>query len=848
MQQLANWLWVFSRTWTGAAWVIALILSSHLQAQELRYELGARLRMLEREFEKLTTAQQRAAALPTMSEAVRLFFSMKLPDAAQQIDATRIVLCPEGQRPLFERTVNLRLACSSRVLDPKQQTLDCTVGPLYGDTAWDDTVLSWRLVPLVVAQPISTIAGILPGGSEQQDSNLGVASGSLALSGPPPARFSIQIAELAPQDYLLQVSIGSDGQKASGEADGNVQLLQRIVSLVERPVQRVATLQESIDNMPDESFQNLHASSVRGNTRLLARILDGSSLETDFPAAQLLEQTERALQLVQAGKPAYGMSQPGQSWIVSGKGANERWLRVRAPKAASAGQPLPLVLALHGAGGSENMFFDTYGDGKVVRLSEERGWLLAAPRAGMGYSGYKLEQLVDWIDQLYPVDRRSVFVVGHSMGAGGAVTLTSAAKQKPTAVAALGGGRAIKETVGFEGVPVFVAAGSHDFGRAGAMQLADSLQAGGIQASYRDYENVEHLAMVQVALDDVFKFFDSHLPQIQAAPSIGQGLRINELQLVGTHNSYHLAPDSVAMRTIAALAPGEAKAIDNSQRPITDQLSQLGVRHIELDLFLDPEGKLFSKPLAYTQALRQQADVPEFDPEGKLNRPGIKVLHSPDFDFRTTAYSLIDALQEVKNWSDAHLQHVPIFVLLELKTDSFSPATRPLKWTLESFDELENEILSVFPRERILTPDVVRGDARTLRDAVAGQGWPTVDSQRGRVAFLLDNGGPIRDLYLTRSEILAGCLLFVSVDRQHPAAAWMKLNDAVRSHDEIQQLVQEGFMVRTRADVGTVEARRNDPRRRDLAISSGAQLISTDFPEPDLRFSDYHVSLPLPPE
>ena len=54
-------------------------------------------------------------------------------------------------------------------------------------------------------------------------------------------------------------------------------------------------------------------------------------------------------------------------------------VRVQVPRDMKKGQSVPLVLALHGAGGSENMFFDGYGDGKVARLCAERGWLLAAP-------------------------------------------------------------------------------------------------------------------------------------------------------------------------------------------------------------------------------------------------------------------------------------------------------------------------------------------------------------------------------------------------------------------------------------------------------------------------------------
>ena len=325
------------------------------------------------------------------------------------------------------------------------------------------------------------------------------------------------------------------------------------------------------------------------------------------------------------------------------------------------------------------------------------------------------------------------------------------------------------------------------------------------------------------------------------------GLRINELQLLGTHNSYHVAPDAFAMRLIAAAAPGEAAGVDCTQRPLTEQLGQLGLRHFELDLFLDPHGGLFRRPAAMAMAARTGVRVPPFDPAARLAEPGIKVLHSPDFDFRTTAYTLADGLQEIVRWSDDHRGHVPIFLLLELKESSFSP-TRPLPWDATGFAELERTILQIVPRSRILAPDDVRGDAATLREAVEGRGWPLVDAHRGKFVFLMDNEDAVRDSYLAKSPYQEERLLFVSVSRDHPAAAWMKRNDPTTQFAEIADLVERGFLVRTRADSGTREARANDPRRRDQAIASGAQLVSTDFPEPDRRFSAYRVALPPPPE
>ena len=80
-----------------------------------------------------------------------------------------------------------------------------------------------------------------------------------------------------------------------------------------------------------------------------------------------------------------------------------------------------------------------------------------------------------------------------------------------------------------------------------------------------------------------------------------------------------------------------------------------------------------------------------------------------------------------------------------------------------------------------------------------------------------------------------------------PAAAIRILKEPIRQFDEIQRLVQAGYMVRTRADADTREARENDTRRRAAAFASGAQAVRTDYYLPATHFgSEYQVSLPQP--
>ena len=322
-------------------------------------------------------------------------------------------------------------------------------------------------------------------------------------------------------------------------------------------------------------------------------------------------------------------------------------------------------------------------------------------------------------------------------------------------------------------------------------------------------------------------------------------VRINQAQVIGTHNSYHLRTHDSLLKPLAQRAPELARGLDFSHRPLPEQLSRLGIRQIELDCFADPKGGLYAEPrgpkLAAALGL---PPVPNHDPEHRLREPGFKVMHAQDIDYFSTVFTLVEGLQQVRAWSEQHPRHFPIFIYLELKEDQFYAAlTRPLPFGEPEFQALEAEILSVFPRNQILTPDDVRGKESTLPEALRKHGWPTLKAARGRVIFGLINESPVRDLYLKGHSALAGRLIFVGVPPTHPAAAWMRVDDPVENFGRIQELVKAGFVVRTRADAGGVEARANDTRRLDRALASGAQFISTDYPEANTAFSPYAVHL-----
>jgi hypothetical protein len=86
-------------------------------------------------------------------------------------------------------------------------------------------------------------------------------------------------------------------------------------------------------------------------------------------------------------------------------------------------------------------------------------------------------------------------------------------------------------------------------------------------------------------------------------------------------------------------------------------------------------------------------------------------------------------------------------------------------------------------------------------------------------------------------------VLFTNAKAGAPDAAFVEHNDAIPA--EIDALVKQGYIVRTRSDADTKEGRTGDTTTRDKALKSGAQMVSTDYPwyEPS-RWTGYTVALP----
>ena len=319
-------------------------------------------------------------------------------------------------------------------------------------------------------------------------------------------------------------------------------------------------------------------------------------------------------------------------------------------------------------------------------------------------------------------------------------------------------------------------------------------------------------------------------------------LRLNQIQVIGSHDSFKAAIDPHLYQLMVAANP-DTQELDYAHPPLTDQLN-LGLRALELDVYHDPEGGRYAKPLGLSMVRASGNEPRPYDPDGKMLEPGFKVLHFHDVDFRSNCLTLTDALKEIRRWSDSHPRHLPVIITLNVTDRPLNmPGTvEPLRIDRAALDALDKELLSTLGAEKLVLPDDVRGDYVTLEAAIRASAWPTLARARGRFLLVLDVAGRKRDDYLAGHRGLHGRAMFVDSEPGRPEAAVMIRNDPLSEGEAIAQLVRQGYLVRTRADAGTREARKGDYSRFEAAKKSGAQVISTDYYLADWRLKpDYRI-------
>jgi hypothetical protein len=258
-------------------------------------------------------------------------------------------------------------------------------------------------------------------------------------------------------------------------------------------------------------------------------------------------------------------------------------------------------------------------------------------------------------------------------------------------------------------------------------------------------------------------------------------LTLAALQVAGTHNSYHLAP-------LVALHNSHKY----SHRPLDQQLDG-GVRALELDVHLRDDGT--------------------FD-----------IYHIALIDPRASCPTLEVCLRVIATWSAAHPRHTPIFVWLELKDDTGgNPIDDPQK--------LEDTILRVLPRERLITPMSLRGTFASPRERVTAAGWPPIDDVRGKVMISVLNRDARARVYTHDFTSLDDRLMFVSAAADQLEMPWAVVTEVNLDDDPAAIRRAHALRLLVKANVCAVDRSDDDCRQRlTRAVSSGVHMLKDDLP------------------
>jgi hypothetical protein len=325
---------------------------------------------------------------------------------------------------------------------------------------------------------------------------------------------------------------------------------------------------------------------------------------------------------------------------------------------------------------------------------------------------------------------------------------------------------------------------------------------------------------------------------------------LNHFRILASHNSYKKLPSEQEMRFLNKIRKqlGEENNPDMiayGHATLEEQLSMHQIRGLEFDVYADPKGNAFRKRQIgfFARGVKKKCKEP------LLSQPGLKILHIKDIDFETHVFSFEQALLQLRTWSLNHPNHFPIYVNIELKEDGPGNSSRALQrlgfkkaplFDSVAWSELNTTIVQTLA-DRILTPLDMQGDYADLRQRIDSLNWPKLHDVRGKFIFIVEGfNQETSKLYWTNPTHFP---VFGYGSEQNRNCIFLLRNDPLQNETAIQDLVRRGFIVRTRTDAGTWEARRNDSSRKNAAFQSMAQIVSTDYYLPNLVWSAYCVKL-----
>lgn len=231
-------------------------------------------------------------------------------------------------------------------------------------------------------------------------------------------------------------------------------------AVVSRSPDETRTVNETrLSGVKSESpeLQQALATCRARNALLVSRPSETVSAQFLADPLSLATELEQEIAALTDGRNPY-RRRVGDYWRVIRVETTDIPCRVYAPAAADNEPALPLIVALHGAGGDENMFMDAYGAGLIKKLADEKGFVVASPQVGpFTARTAAFDTLVDTLAREYTIDPQRVYVIGHSLGGGVAAGLARGRADRIAAVATFssfltyGGAEKVSPTLAISG-------------------------------------------------------------------------------------------------------------------------------------------------------------------------------------------------------------------------------------------------------------------------------------------------------------------------------------------------------------------------------------------------------------
>jgi poly(3-hydroxybutyrate) depolymerase len=336
-----------------------------------------------------------------------------------------------------------------------------------------------------------------------------------------PFPFELDVRDVADGAYALTVDV-ADGATALGGTSLNIALHKGLDEQVTRLEAAAKTAPEDVRAeilFPIDRMGNVN----RG--RLEARTFDA---DADLAAA------DAAAAAVKSGKdPFAGRTGDFKRHYLLDAAKEIMPYRMYVPKAYTGAKAFPLIVALHGLGGTEDSFFESY-DKALPPLAEQHGYIVAAPIGyrvdgfyGWGIGAQRMDaaaqrmrelseqdvmQVLQRVKRQYKIDENRIYLMGHSMGGIGTWAIAPKYPDIWAAIAPLSGIGSPETTERIRHIPEIIVHGDADptVDVASSRTMVEKLKALGVEYKYIEVPGGLHSDVVAPNLPAVIDFFDKH--------------------------------------------------------------------------------------------------------------------------------------------------------------------------------------------------------------------------------------------------------------------------------------------------------------------------------------------------